>query len=248
MHVVVQAIKSQLPLLLPDQLVGIYVYGSLVWGDFDPEMSDIDVLVVLSNDIDVDLFGRLDLFHQRLELQFPTRAGRIELAYIVQTALQTFKNQRSPIAVISPGEPFNSKDAGIDWLINWYIIRAQSLICYGPHPHALIAPISQAEFRTAVRNQVGEWREWVVHTRDSRPYQAYAILTMCRALYAWVNGTQASKIVAARWAMPCYPTQATHIRAALDWRTRYRDVVADPANSYPNAVAMVEFAVAMMNE
>ncbi len=32
MHVVVQAIKSQLPLLLPDQLVGIYVYGSLVRG------------------------------------------------------------------------------------------------------------------------------------------------------------------------------------------------------------------------
>ncbi len=218
-----------------------------MWGDFDPEISDIDVLVVLTDDVDDELFARLDSFHQRLELQFPIWAGRIELAYIAQDALQTFKTQRSPIAVISPGEPFNIKDAGIDWLINWYIIRDQSLICYGPHPHAVIASISQAEFRTAVRNQVAEWQDWVVHTQDSRPSQAYTILTMCRALYAWVNGTRASKIVAANWAMQMYPTQATRIYAALDWRVRYREVVADPATSYADAVAMVEFAVATMN-
>lgn len=248
MQIVVQAIQTQLPQLLADQLVGIYVYGSLVWGDFDPEISDIDVLVVTVADVDGQLFGQLDLFHQHLAMQFPLWQGRIELAYIAKAALQTFRTQRSPIAVISPGEPFNIKDAGIDWLINWYIIRDQSLVCYGPHPHTLIAPISQAEFRTAVRNQVGEWQDWVVHTRDSRPAQAYVILTMCRALYAWVNGTQASKLVAATWAMQQYVAQAPRICSALDWRVRYREVVVDPHATYAEAVAMVDFAVMTMHK
>ena len=67
MHAVVQTIQQQLPPLLTHTLVGIYCYGSLVWGDFDPDISDIDLLVVLRQDVDKELFDTLDAFHQTLE-------------------------------------------------------------------------------------------------------------------------------------------------------------------------------------
>ena len=213
-----------------------------MWGDFDPDISDIDLLVVLRQDVDKELFDTLDAFHQTLEAQFPDWAGRIEIAYISATALETFKTQRSPISVISPGEPFNTKDAGLDWLINWYTIRAQSMVEYGPAAEGIIAAISTEEFRTAVRDQIGDWVDWVVHTRDSRPYQAYAILTMCRALYAVQTGLQTSKIQAANWAMEHHPTQCERITNALRWRERHRDVGEDASLTYPDAVAMVEYA------
>jgi predicted nucleotidyltransferase len=242
MHPVVQTIQQQLPPLLTHTLVGIYCYGSLVWGDFDPDISDIDLLVVLQQDVDKELFDTLDAFHQTLEAQFPDWAGRIEIAYISFTALETFKTQRSPISVVSPGEPFNTKDAGLDWLINWYTIRAQSIVVYGPAAEDIIPAISIEEFRTAVRDQIGEWVDWVVHTRDSRPYQAYAILTMCRALYAAQTGQQRSKMQAANWAIEHHPTQTERITNALRWRERHRDHVDNPAATYHDAVAMVEYA------
>lgn len=242
MHAVVQTIQQQLPPLLTHTLVGIYCYGSLVWGDFDPDISDIDLLVVLRQDVDKELFDTLDAFHQTLEAQFPDWAGRIEIAYISITALETFKTQRSPISVISPGEPFNTKDAGLDWLINWYTIRAQSMVVYGPAAEQVIPAISIEEFRTAVRDQIGDWVDWVVHTRDSRPYQAYAILTMCRALYAVQTGLQTSKIQAAAWAIQYHPTQTERITNALHWRALHREHVENPASTYPDAVAMVEYA------
>ena len=112
-------VTHELPLQLGDTLVGCYLYGSAVWGDFDEDISDIDLLVVLTHDVGDDLFAQLDTWHQLLEVRFPAWAGRIEIAYISTTALQTFRSHNSPIAVISPGEPFNIKEAGIDWLINW---------------------------------------------------------------------------------------------------------------------------------
>jgi predicted nucleotidyltransferase len=242
MHPVVQSIQQQLPPLLTHTLVGIYCYGSLVWGDFDPDISDIDLWVVLRQDVDKELFDTLDALHLRLETMYPEWAGRIEIAYISITALETFKTQCSPISVISPGEPFNTKDAGLDWLINWYTIRAQSMVVYGPAAEDIIPAISIEEFRTAVRDQIDEWVDWVVHTRDSRPYQAYAMLTMCRALYAVQTGLQTSKIQAAAWAIQHHPTQAERITNALRWRERHRDHVENPAATYPDAVAMVEYA------
>ena len=242
MHPVVQSIQQQLPPLLTHTLVGIYCYGSLVWGAFDPDISDIDLLVVLRQDVDKELFVTLDAFHLRLETMYPEWAGRIEIAYISITALETFKTQCSPISVISPGEPFNTKDAGLDWLINWYTIRAQSMVVYGPAAEDIIPAISIEEFRTAVRDQIDEWVDWVVHTRDSRPYQAYAMLTMCRALYAVQTGLQTSKIQAAAWAIQHHPTQAERITNALRWRERHRDHVENPAATYPDAVAMVKYA------
>jgi predicted nucleotidyltransferase len=37
-----------------DSLVGLYVYGSLVTGDFDKDRSDIDLLAVVDSDVDGD--------------------------------------------------------------------------------------------------------------------------------------------------------------------------------------------------
>jgi predicted nucleotidyltransferase len=236
---VLATITQELPTQLGDTLVGIYLYGSAVWGDFDDDISDIDLLVVLTRDIDDALFALLDTWHQDLEARFPAWAGRIEIAYISTTALQTFRSHNSPIAVISPGEPFNIKEAGIDWLINWYTIRHQSVVLSGPVVATVIPDISAHEFRDNVRRQVGEWRDWVSHSRDSRPSQSYTILTMCRALYAWDSGTQVSKRVAAEWAMQQLPDHAGIIANALVWRRDHRELDINHAATYRFAVEMV---------
>jgi predicted nucleotidyltransferase len=49
-----------------DSLVGLYVYGSLVTGDFDKDRSDIDLLAVVDTDIEGDTFDRLDRMQARI--------------------------------------------------------------------------------------------------------------------------------------------------------------------------------------
>lgn len=229
---VLSSLLTALKPILGDELLGIYLYGSAVWGDFDEDISDIDLLVVVKSDIDQIAFNKLNVMHHELVKQYPNWDDRIEIAYLSERALKTFKSQRSPIAVISPGEPFNIKDAGTDWLINWYLIQEKNEIVFGPDPKAFINPISTNEYIDAVKQQASEWQDWVKHTENSRPFQAYAVLTLCRALYAVENGRHASKQEAATWVQTKYPAWAAIVLKAIEWRKDYKNQQVDPSLTF----------------
>src|SRR6188768_3271216 len=59
--------------VLEQKLVGVYLYGSLVWGDFDQESSDIDLLVATACDIDDQEFSNL----HRMQLDFVATGSSI---------------------------------------------------------------------------------------------------------------------------------------------------------------------------
>src|SRR5690606_4004181 len=120
----------------------------------------------------------------------------------------------SRLGIISPGEPFHIINAGIDWLINWHVVREQGIALYGPPPQSIIAPTSEEEFIESVKAYLGLWYDRM-EAEHTRPGQAYAILTMCRALYTVTHGKQVSKIQAAAWAMRELPEWASLIQNAL---------------------------------
>ena len=172
---------------LHGSLVGLYVYGSLVTGDFDRDRSDIDLLAVIDSHLDGETFDRLDRMHARIVEDNPAWEDRIEVAYVPASALWNFRTHTGRIAVISPGEPFHLKAAGKDWLINWYMVRDVGVTLCGPPPQTLIPEISQSEFVDAVREQAEAWKEWVYKMRTPGA-QYYAVLTLCRALYTYKHG------------------------------------------------------------
>jgi predicted nucleotidyltransferase len=221
---------------LGGSLVGLYLYGSLVTGDFDRESSDIDLLAVVRSGVDGDDFDRLHEVHERFVEDHPAWRDRLEVAYVSAPALRRFKTETSYIAVVSPGEPFHLKEAGRDWLINWYTVRGFGVALLGPAPRALIPEISQEEFVEAVRDQSRDWAEWVYRMRR-RGEQSYAVLTMCRALYACAHGEQASKKRTALWAQAHLPQWAPLIRRAWSWRGQ--DDGADDEATFPEVVRFV---------
>src|SRR5215213_4947783 len=189
----IEDISSRIQKTLGEKLVGLYVYGSLVAGDFDYEISDIDLLAATATAIDEEELGALEKMYAGLVEDFPDWNNRIETAYVSFAALQTFKSQKSRIANISPGEPLHFLEAGSDWLLNWYFVREYGITLFGASPETIIARVSKKEFIEAVREQARERAENIEKAKFSRPYQAYLIMTFCRALYAVENGEQASK-------------------------------------------------------
>ena len=236
-----EILRTQIVQALGDTLVGLYLYGSLVTGDFDHVHSDMDLLAVIDGDLTEEMFRRLDALHAAFVVDHPDWKDRVEIAYLSQQALKTFRTQASPIAVISPGEPFHFKEAGKDWLINWWVVRRQGVALYGPPAQDVIDVITDAEFQTTVRAQVGEWRTYV-YEMSRRKSQAYAILTMCRALHAYVKGEQVSKREAADWAAGYFPEWEPLIHNAWSWRVAPSDEGVDHAATFAETVRFVHFA------
>lgn len=231
--------------VLGDQLVGVYLYGSLVAGGFDLAVSDIDLLAVTQDTLAPAELEQLHAMHDAVAARYPAWYDRIEVAYLSLSALKTFRTQVSPIAIISPGEPFHVKEAGADWLINWWVIRQQGEALYGPPAAAVIDPITDEEYLAAVQRQAQEWRTYV-YEMTRRKSQAYAVLTLCRAYYAYTNRRQVSKQEAAAWAAAALPQWADVIHDAVAWRVAPTDDGVDHAATFDATVRFVNYVADQM--
>ena len=210
-------IMTRIKSILGEKLAGLYLGGSLVLGDFDPQISDIDLVAVLTSEVNDKEFEILEKMHTKLVQEYKQWDDRIEVCYISADALKHIKSRTSSIVNISPGEPFHRMESSKKWLMNWYLVREKSIALFGPSPTTIIQPISKQEFIQSVKDHAQSWNKWVrnMHTRSA---QAYSILTMCRALYAYTKGDQTSKRKAASWAQKKLPQWTNIIQDALAWR------------------------------
>lgn len=235
-----QALLSGIRGVLGNRLVGLYLYGSLTTGDFEPETSDIDLLAVTAAAVNDDEVEALREVHLDFGRANPAWDDRIDVAYLSVRALETFRTERSAMALVTPGEPFHLTDAGPEWLMNWYAVRETGLALFGPPAAELIGPISRDEFAACVRGYVAEWSERIRAARE-RKEQSYAVLTMCRALYLHRRGGLASKRQAALWARRAFPQWSGLISRALAWRDARREEDVDGAATHEEAVRFVDF-------
>ena len=231
---------------LQDNFLALYLYGSLVTGNFDPDLSDVDLLAVLPSALSPNDFERLDELHRKLVAEHPKWENRLEVAYLSAEALQTFKTERSEIAVISPGEPFNVKEAGREYLMNWYLVRERGKTLFGPPPRHYIAPVAKKEFLESVREHVSLWQDGWLDEVDTRAEQAYVVLTFCRALCALQTGKQVSKKQAATWVGEQYPQWRPFVEDAFLWRKVYPQGI-DHTETLPKMLAFVQFATEQIN-
>jgi hypothetical protein len=124
-------------------------------------------------------------------------------------------------------------------------VQEQCSTLFGTAPTTLIDPISKQEFIQTVKQHAARWGEWI-HDSRARPSQAYAILTMCRALYTSKHGVQVSKRKAAQWAAQELPEWSGLIENALLWRSAWRDDTVDHAATFPETLRFVEFMIAQI--
>jgi hypothetical protein len=225
-NVLLAILRAQLRSILGERLVGLYLHGSLVMGDFDEEVSDLDLEAALTSELSDAELAALQTMHEEFAARYPAWDNRVEVCYISRAALQKVRSRANPIANISPGEPLHRTVAKREWISQWYLVREHSVPLLGPPARTLIEPITKEEFLEGVRANVRAWPGWMVGMEHRRA-QAYAILTLCRALYAITNGEQASKKQAALWAQRELPEWSDLIGDALVWRKTRDDTQVD---------------------
>ncbi|MBN2502699.1 MAG: DUF4111 domain-containing protein [Anaerolineales bacterium] len=221
---IVERYIAEIHATLQDNLLGIYLRGSLASGDFIPASSDIDLLAATVKRVGPVEFTDLLEMHARIAALPNAYANRVEIAYIEREALKQYKPGQT-FPTLGQGEELTWSEHPANWLLERWMVREQGIPLYGPDPRTLIDPISTAEIRQAIRSLLGYWETWAQEPDDPdwllvKGHQAYVIETMCRALYALENGELAGKAQAAAWASAALPEPwRTLVAASQTWRT-----------------------------
>jgi predicted nucleotidyltransferase len=224
-------------------LSGVYVHGSLATGAFNPRTSDIDVVVATRVPTDAAVNRQLrDLQLQMLGWGDERWAERLEVIYAPAKALTTREVPTVAVLELHPDDGFKIEPLGPEFLIQKYLLRTYGITLRGRDITKLVPPVTTGELRAA---QIGTLREaWLPQLEFpgrflDRDYQAYAVLTMCRALCLLALGTVVTKPEAAAWA----------VRGAYlePWRALIRSAVAYPGgrqtDQRPATIEFIRFTL-----
>lgn len=234
------AIRDAIAETIGEDLVGLYVYGSLATGAFEPHISDVDLIAILASVPDERLLARLRPQHERLVVEHPDWSDRIEVDYVSVRGLDQCLTHSTTIARISPGEPLHLLEAGRDFLLDWYPAREGAVTLIGPPIDTLIPEIPEADYLEEVRSYLAG----LPNRFDgdaSAGSRSYAVLTMCRGWYALRTGERLDKRQAAARARSEFPSWAPVIDRATAWRDA-------PTDDDDDAVPMVKEARAFLAE
>jgi predicted nucleotidyltransferase len=200
LHLLLTNVKE----ILGDQFVGMYLYGSLSSGDFNPASSDIDFLVVTKDILPEETISKLEAMHTQTWATSAKRAGELEGSYVHMDLIRRHDPNGAPCPTVNEGK-FYLDQRGSDWIIQRHVVREYGVIIEGPDPKTLIDPVTPEEIRGSIMGVLQEW--WFPMLNDASwlrdhddHYRAFAVITMCRVIHALDTGMITSKPKAVQFA------------------------------------------------
>lgn len=202
---VLKELTAAAPMLLGENLIGIYLYRSLTQGAFDAERSDVDCIVVIRHELTDARFTQLDYWLTGSAGRSPWVA-RLQTSFLVRDTIlidtlggNCLYQFGRLTRVGSDGNP-----------IIWLNVLESGIVLFGPPAESFVPPITPEILARALAREVGYLREEIIEKpasewRDVPTYRAYAVLTLCRILYSHAYGAVVSKPQAAKWALSTLP-------------------------------------------
>ena len=224
------AIVDRLEAILGKDLVGVYLHGSAVLGDFSRSRSDVDVLAVAGRTVSIE--EKETISRQLGSSSLPCPAGGLEFHLISRETLGTpsmrpvFELHVSTTRAVS-GEPDTVVDghghAGDpDLVMHFAVLHQRGVAIKGPDPSELFAPIPREGLRRAFAYELG-WAE-------QHASSAYQVLNACRAWRFLEENVICSKTEGAEWARPRVADPSV-IDQALEHRRGSTDAYPDSKTS-----------------
>lgn len=203
-------------------LVGLYLFGSLTYGDFNPDSSDIDLVAIINQPLNHHEIESLKELHEQLGKLDQKWSDRLECSYMTVDMLRYILPPKEPRPYYGGGIFYEEAPYGNEWIINNYLLYEHGISLIGPDVKQLIKPIDIIEVQKAcIRDLFQEWEpkitdfEWL----DNSHYQSYLVMNLCRILYTVMCSATGTKKVSAEWAINKFGSPWSDlIRTAASWK------------------------------
>lgn len=217
-----KAVKNQVLTLnetlinhLDEKLIGTYIHGSLALHSFNPQCSDIDIIVLLKDKLDLDT--RFTLVKELLRIS--KNPSPIEISFLTSSAIDPWQHP-TPFELHSSeywrtkyeervaaddrsfwsGTPTDS-----DLACHLTLIKKYGICLYGQPIMDVFPEVPEADFRSSILNGV----DYGASALMSNP--VYGILTLCR-IYSYLELNDIlTKREAGLWALAKIPDHLKYI-------------------------------------
>ena len=236
----IYALRSGAREVLGEYYTGMYLYGSLALGGFDPGRSDIDPLIVTSEELPDNVIFELEVMYKRLYTSGLEWAKKMTGLCIPLEDLRIYR-ETGPKNQMFNREEFLVDRPDNDWIFHRHVLYKCGIVIDGPPLRDIIEPIPPEQLKEVAFMFL---RDWVLLTYEDdifqgEGHQAYFVLTVCRCLYTLKNGDVTTKRKSAEWTLEHVDGKWSDlIRQAMDWR------YGDPAGDIPQTQKFMRYIMA----
>ena len=205
-----------------DELIGIYLHGSMAMGCFNPDKSDIDLIFVIRDHI-TDT-QKMQFMNCIVDANKSAPSKGIELSIVKQKYCKHFvyptpfelhfSNAHLQWFMEKPDD-YISKMNGVDkdLAAHFKIIKSYGKILYGANIKEIFADVPRADYIDSIWSDMGEAREDILED------PVYIILNLCRVAAFLKNDLVLSKKQGGEWAIDNLPSN-------------YHTLISDAMQSY----------------
>ncbi|QQZ09911.1 aminoglycoside adenylyltransferase domain-containing protein [Heyndrickxia vini] len=181
---------------LSPNLVGVYLHGSLAMGCFQPEKSDVDVLVIVKEKLRT--YQKINLIQDILALE----TYKLEMSILLERDLADFQfptpfelhySQMHRKRYLQEKDYLCANGVDSDLAAHLVITYERGICLYGKPVREVFHPINRKHYIQSIFNDVEDAVSEIVHQPD------YLTLNLCRVLYFLSEGIVSSKKEGGEW-------------------------------------------------
>jgi len=204
------AIRTEYQHLLGENLVGIYVHGSVAFGCFHPQRSDIDFIVIVRQPLEMDRKKALIRTLLKLEPQLPAKGAEMsavleayarhfvhpcpfELHYSKTHTEWAQRNLNDYCARMNGTDP--------DLAAHFTVIRTVGKVLCGKKVEEVFGEVSSADYLSSLRYDIAD----VMGEIHQNP--VYFVLNLCRIAAYLAEGKVLSKKAGGEWGIEHLPAE-----------------------------------------
>ena len=187
-----------------ENLAGVYLHGSLAMGCFNPEKSDLDLILIVERDISDD--QKLTFLNQVVELNREAPPKGLELSvvkrehcapFVYPTPFEFHFSPAHLALALEDPEAYIQKLQGTDKDLgaHFTIINHYGIVLYGEKISGVFAPVPMADYIDSIWSDVEGAREEILEN------PVYMVLNLCRVLAYLQDGLVLSKQSGGVWGV-----------------------------------------------
>lgn len=206
---ILNSIINDYKIILADNLVGVYLHGSLAMGCYN-QNSDIDFIVVIKNPLSFEISR--DLIAVLLSQKNVPKKG-LEMSVVIKKYTQSFVyptpfelhySKAHQQGYLKDSSYICGKTVDKDLAAHFTIINHDGVCLYGESIEDVFSPVPKEFYIDSIINDIKDIRKNIFHN------PTYYILNSCRIFHYLKENKISSKLKGGLWARNALPSQFTN--------------------------------------
>jgi len=240
---ILDKIVDQCKKILGKELIGVYLHGSMAMGCFNPDKSDIDLIVIIEESISDA--QKLEFMKCIVELNGKAPAKGLEISIVKRKYCSPFRYPTPFELHFSPAHlkwfhdapqnyVENMKGEDKDLAAHFTIIHKYGIVLYGEAIENIFAPVPREDYMDSIYTDIEN------ADKDILQEPMYITLNLCRVLAFLSDGLYLSKEEGGKWGIENLPAEYQPIILnAVECYATDRNMEADEEAAYLFAQEMV---------